>query len=103
MERRIEVCQRRRHALEVLPYDEFLNSFEWRLIAIAIRQRDESICQRCGLYARAGDVHHKTYEFGRICPAWALEYVCRSCHDIYHWRPWQGLGQKSNDLKENDE
>jgi hypothetical protein len=46
-------------------------------------------CEAC-LAASATVVHHLTYEFGRIPPAWCLRAVCGPCHRALHqsWSDW---------------
>lgn len=62
-------------------YREWLRvSPEWHDLRLSVLTRDGNVCQAC-LVARASDVHHRTYDFGRVPPAWHLVSVCRPCHE----------------------
>lgn len=62
-------------------YREWLrNSPDWASIRTCVLTRDGNVCQAC-LKVRATDVHHRTYEFGWLPPAWHLISVCRPCHE----------------------
>lgn len=65
-----------------------LHSAEWAMLRHLVLQRDMETCQAC-LGAGASHVHHKSYAYGRIPPAWELTSVCRRCHDRLHtdWMP----------------
>ena len=45
--------------------------------------RADNLCEAC-LARPASDVHHLTYDLGRLPPAWELRAVCRACHDRLH-------------------
>jgi hypothetical protein len=64
-----------------------LTSPEWRTLRDRVWRRAGGTCEAC-LANRAGDIHHVTYELGRLPPAWELRAVCRSCHDRLH--DWTG-------------
>jgi hypothetical protein len=78
------------HALRVielkeLPYDEYLQSPEWKARAHAAKQR---YLGRCALDAThpADDAHHRTYDRrGREHPT-DIVPLCRACHDKFHKR-----------------
>ena len=61
----------------------FLRSPEWRALAGRVMARADNLCEAC-LARPASDVHHLTYDLGRLPPAWELRAVCRACHDRLH-------------------
>lgn len=63
---------------------------DWRTLRDRVMRRAMFICEAC-LGNRANDVHHLTYELGRLPPAWELRAVCRECHDRLH--DWVGGGE----------
>jgi hypothetical protein len=56
---------------------------EWRELRRRALDRDHGLCTAC-LTAPAVDVHHKTYELGRLPPAYELASICRQCHKRLH-------------------
>lgn len=56
---------------------------EWRRIRAAVLRRAGYTCEAC-LAVPAEHVHHDTYAFGRLPPAWCLRAVCGDCHDRLH-------------------
>lgn len=69
-------------------YDEWLlNSPAWHRLRNAVVARSGGVCEAC-LEERASEVHHDTYELGKLPPAWELHAVCRACHKRLHdgWR-----------------
>lgn len=64
-----------------------MTSPDWRTLRDRVMRRSLFICEAC-LANKAGDVHHITYELGRLPPAWELRAVCRACHDRLH--DWTG-------------
>jgi len=64
-----------------------LTSPDWQTLRDRVLRRAIFICEAC-LAARANDVHHVTYELGRLPPAWELRAVCRRCHERLH--DWTG-------------
>lgn len=70
-------------------YRNSLAAPEWQRLRMHVLARDHELC-RCCLERRATDVHHLTYRYGMIAPAWALVSVCRECHDKLHagWWGW---------------
>lgn len=59
---------------------------EWAEIKKRIAWRSRGHCEAC-LSAPATVVHHTTYAFGKLPPAWHLKAVCDDCHNRLHWRP----------------
>lgn len=75
---------RARRAAEIEGYLEWCRtSPEWHAISSLVMWRSRGRCEAC-LDAPAEVVHHLTYEFGRLPPAWDLRAVCRACHDRLH-------------------
>jgi 5-methylcytosine-specific restriction endonuclease McrA len=65
-------------------YLDYLASDAWKAIRRRVLARDKWTCQDCN--ARAGDVHHETYDrFGHE-ELDDLASLCRSCHDVRHGR-----------------
>lgn len=56
---------------------------EWAAIKKAIFWRSRGHCEAC-LNGSAEVVHHLTYEFGKLPPAWHLKAVCAPCHERLH-------------------
>jgi hypothetical protein len=77
---------RREHALQVMPYREYLRTPEWRETAEATYGRFDHRCAFCN---SSGDLHahHRTYDRrGRELPG-DLTALCPSCHGVLHeWR-----------------
>lgn len=59
------------------------SSPEWAEIKKRIAWRSRGHCEAC-LSGNAEVVHHLTYAFGKIPPAWHLRAVCASCHVRLH-------------------
>lgn len=65
-------------------YAEWLRAApEWHDIRKLVLKRAQGVCEAC-LMAPAGHVHHRTYDFGIMPPAWHLKAVCRDCHGRIH-------------------
>ena len=74
-----EVWQRRR-----AEYAEWCRtSPEWGHIRGLVARRAGGICEAC-LQGPVQQVHHLTYEFGKLPPAWELRGVCLPCHRKLH-------------------
>lgn len=56
---------------------------DWHRIRDLVLQRANFRCEAC-LSAPASVVHHLTYEWGKLPPAWELRAVCGVCHDRIH-------------------
>jgi hypothetical protein len=56
---------------------------EWAETVKKIAWRSRGHCEAC-LSAPSEVVHHLTYEFGKLPPAWHLKAVCRRCHERMH-------------------
>jgi hypothetical protein len=57
-----------------------------------VMRRSRGWCEAC-LVSKAVTVHHLTYEFGVLPPAWHLRAVCHPYHDRLHtgdddWCDW---------------
>jgi hypothetical protein len=57
-------------------YDAFLQTPEWRALREKVMMCAGRLCESC-LSAPAEDVHHTTYDFGPLAPAYTLRAVCR--------------------------
>ena len=55
----------------------------WQDLRLRVLRRAGNVCEGC-LSQRAEHVHHLTYQFGILPPAWTLKAVCRDCHDRLH-------------------
>lgn len=77
-ERKNTLAERRR------AYGEWLRTApEWREMSAKVLRRSSGWCEAC-LSARADQVHHLTYDLGKLPPAWLLRAVCLSCHERLH-------------------
>lgn len=56
---------------------------DWHALRNKVMLRANWRCEAC-LNADARDVHHTTYNHGRLPPAWELKAVCRQCHARLH-------------------
>jgi hypothetical protein len=82
---------RRQRSIE---YNEWCRtSPEWHDLVEKIIWRSRGHCEAC-LAGKAVTVHHVTYEFGKLPPAWHLRAVCLACHDRLHTEGdnWCGFG-----------
>ena len=71
-------------------YNRWLEeSPEWKELRAKVLSRDKNVCQAC-LCKPAAHVHHLTYDYGRLPPAFELQSVCAECHVAVHdttlWR-----------------
>ena len=66
---------------------------EWRLICEKVAWRSRGHCEAC-LTNAATVVHHLTYDFGKLPPAWHLKAVCDTCHTRLHTEEddWCAMG-----------
>lgn len=76
---------------------------EWRHIAARVAWRSRGFCEAC-LSASATQVHHLTYEFGKLPPAWHLRAVCDICHTKLHTadNDWCDYGMARDEIKNRD-
>lgn len=56
---------------------------EWAALVKLVAWRSRGHCEAC-LNGTADIVHHLTYSFGKLPPAWHLRAVCRTCHERLH-------------------
>jgi hypothetical protein len=74
----------RKRAAQSADYGEWLRaSPQWKQLRNRVIQHHHGLCQAC-LLSPATQVHHKTYDFGRLPPAFELQPVCDPCHDRLH-------------------
>lgn len=59
------------------------SSPEWAEMRQRILWRSRTHCEAC-LANRAEFIHHLTYRFGKLPPAWCLRAVCEECHRRLH-------------------
>jgi hypothetical protein len=64
-------------------YAGFLETSEWRRLRRLVFARANYRCEAC-LVNGAVEVHHRTYEFGWLPPAFCLVAVCGPCHARLH-------------------
>lgn len=62
---------------------------EWKAIKDKVFWRSRGHCECC-LNGGAEVVHHLSYQFGKLPPAWHLKAVCGACHERLHCAgdPW---------------
>lgn len=66
-------------------YQEYIQSDEWRRLAMARRLMDGNKCQECG-FGHEFDVHHKSYDrIGQPDEIEDLITLCRRCHMDLHY------------------
>ena len=83
-QREVQESIRRKRELVSQDYSEWLaNSPEWADLRKAVIQRAGFTCEAC-LEQPARQVHHLTYNYGRLPPAWELRAVCKACHSRLH-------------------
>jgi 5-methylcytosine-specific restriction endonuclease McrA len=72
------------HAARAASYAEWLEtSPEWLALRQDVLERDQRRCAAC-LTREATEVHHQTYAYGWLPPAFELQSVCRECHARLH-------------------
>jgi hypothetical protein len=64
-------------------YQEFLLTPQWRHLRTKVMRRSAGVCEAC-LEKPAAQVHHCTYDYGWLPPAWMLRAVCEECHTAIH-------------------
>ena len=62
-------------------YADFLRTREWRTARALVLKRANGICEAC-LIREATEVHHETYDYGRLPPLYMLKAICKECHGI---------------------
>jgi len=65
------------------PYEDYLNSPEWKTIREKALERAGRRCQACNSRGPL-DVHHRTYEHIGREELDDLTVLCRKCHGIFH-------------------
>lgn len=74
-------------------YDRFLTTPEWFAMRERVMKRANHWCEAC-LEQTAKEVHHLSYSYGFLPPAYFLVAVCQNCHSRIHtegdeWGPRQ--------------
>ena len=78
LEREAESAQRS------VEYAEWIaTSPEWAAMRKRVMARAGARCEAC-LERPATDVHHRTYNLGKLPPAYLLVALCQTCHDRMH-------------------
>jgi hypothetical protein len=63
-------------------YAAHIRSSYWRWLRDIVGEFVDWRCERCGLFGRDFDLHHKTYErFGEERSG-DVEYLCKGCHRV---------------------
>jgi hypothetical protein len=76
-------------------YDEWrATSTEWPDMRLRVMDRANGLYEAC-IERRATEVHHRTYDYGHLPPAYLLVAVCRPCHNRFQadgddWGPRPG-------------
>lgn len=77
-------AERERRIEERQDYHDWCRrSPEWHALSNKVMWRSRRTCEAC-LAAPAETVHHLTYDYGKLPPAWHLRAVCHGCHDRLH-------------------
>lgn len=73
----------------MIDYYEYINSQQWYLLTLPVRQRNNKLCELCNM--RYGTcVHHRTYRnLGNEQPEDML-HVCVYCHRLIHHKKGGG-------------
>ncbi len=74
---------------------------EWKAMRRRVMARANKICEAC-LERPASDVHHRTYDLGKLPPAYYLVALCQPCHERMHtegdeWGPPIPIGPAKAD------
>ena len=80
-------------------YQRYINSTAWRSIRRRILDRDNGLCQMCGL--TANQVHHRSYA-KEVLDGNADEYLvslCRECHEAIEFTRRSGVKRVKNGLR----
>ena len=69
-----------------LPYEDFLSTWYWKIIAHSIRQAAHYRCALCGKKSKALQVHHITYSHhgAELHHLSDLQPLCPECHKRVH-------------------
>ena len=98
-ERRDDLRKLNRHGWRREEYREAYKSEEWSRLRNFTIWRARGYCQGCGRKKPHLDVHHVTYDFGVLAPCFALQAICRDCHDRLHDGWWGFLTGPPRQLK----
>lgn len=91
-------------------YAEWIaTSPQWKEMRKRVLARAKNLCEAC-LDKPAEDVHHRTYDLGKLPPAYLLVALCHPCHERFHttgdeWGPQvvTGHADTSAGYSEEDE
>jgi len=67
-----------------VPYDDYLNSPDWKRRRGIILRRAGYKCELCGASGVPLDIHHLTYERRGNEKYTDLIAICRKCHEAKH-------------------
>lgn len=73
----------RSNELRSMPYQEYLDSPEWKAKRLLVLDRDGHICRLCSSSERL-NVHHRTYDNRGDEPLEDLTTLCQACHEMFH-------------------
>ncbi|MGL5712626.1 MAG: HNH endonuclease [Paraclostridium sp.] len=89
----------------MIEYDDYINSYEWKILRRQVIRRDLKRCRNCGTNRKQLHVHHLTYErFGneRLDD---LMTLCVDCHRYIHREKdkYANIAPVKNDKREKYE
>lgn len=91
----------RKLELEVMPYQDYLQTPEWKEIREKVLKRAKYHCQICNT-KKSLQIHHRTYDNRGNEDLSDLIAMCKNCHHIFHSRntDWeqQSLDEKLAEL-----
>lgn len=76
--------QERLHQLKIMPYQEYLQTEEWKETRLKALKRADFKCQVCNKSDKL-NVHHRTYENRGNEQNKDLTVLCEDCHKLYHF------------------
>ena len=74
----------RERELHTMPYQEYLQTPEWKARRQAALKRADRCCQVCNQDKTQLNVHHRTYDRRGYERDEDLIVLCRDCHDLFH-------------------
>lgn len=83
-QRRIQARLERIHELRYMPYEQYLQTPEWRERRTRHLESAGHACQICNARNVQLNVHHRTYERRGAELYQDLIVLCRSCHELFH-------------------
>lgn len=77
-------AEARSEELHRMPYDDYLQTYEWKALRRKIIVRADFRCEWCGKHNQKWNVHHLTYERRGFERLEDLALLCETCHYNHH-------------------